>query len=102
MARVYASADVFVFPSRNETFGLVMLEAMACGTPVAAFPVDGPYEVLTSSTGRVVGGVLHTDLAEATRQALSIPRETARARADDFSWGKASQLFLSYVRQITV
>lgn len=102
LARVYASADVFVFPSRNETFGLVMLEAMACGTPVAAFPVDGPYEVLTSSTGKVVGGVLHTDLAEATRQALSVPRETARARADDFSWGKASQLFLSYVRQITV
>jgi glycosyltransferase involved in cell wall biosynthesis len=102
LARVYASADVFVFPSRNETFGLVMLEAMACGTPVAAFPVDGPYEVLTSSTGRVVGGVLHSDLAEATRQALSVPRETARARADDFSWTKASHLFLSYVRQITV
>ncbi|MEO0028655.1 MAG: GDP-mannose-dependent alpha-mannosyltransferase [Pseudomonadota bacterium] len=102
LARVYASADVFVFPSRNETFGLVMLEAMACGTPVAAFPVDGPYEVLTSSTGQVVGGVLHTDLAEATRQALSVPRETARARADDFSWAKASHLFLSYVRQITV
>jgi glycosyltransferase involved in cell wall biosynthesis len=102
LARVYASADVFVFPSRNETFGLVMLEAMACGTPVAAFPVDGPFEVLTSSSGRVVGGVLHSDLAEATRQALLIPRETARARAHDFSWGKASQLFLSYVRQITV
>jgi glycosyltransferase involved in cell wall biosynthesis len=102
LARVYASADVFVFPSRNETFGLVMLEAMACGTPVAAFPVDGPFEVLTSSSGRVVGGVMHSDLAEATRQALLIPRETARERAHDFSWGKASQLFLSYLRQITV
>jgi glycosyltransferase involved in cell wall biosynthesis len=51
LAKVYASADVFVFPSRNETFGLVMLEAMACGTPVAAYPVDGPIEVLTTNSG---------------------------------------------------
>jgi glycosyltransferase involved in cell wall biosynthesis len=102
LARVYASADVFVFPSRNETFGLVMLEAMACGTPVAAFPVDGPFEVLTASSGDVLGGVLHPDLAEATRQALQVPRQSARDRAYDFSWERASQLFVSYVRQITV
>ena len=51
LARVYAAADVFVFPSRNETFGLVMLEAMACGTPVAAYPVDGPLQVLGAETG---------------------------------------------------
>lgn len=102
LANVYASADVFVFPSRNETFGLVMLEAMACGTPVAAFPVDGPFEVLTEASGLVMGGVLHHDLAEATRQALNIPRETARDRAHTFSWERASHLFISYVRQITV
>jgi glycosyltransferase involved in cell wall biosynthesis len=102
LASVYASADVFVFPSRNETFGLVMLEAMACGTPVAAFPVDGPFEVLTTESGQVQGGVLHSDLAEATRLALLIPRESARARSHDFSWTKASQLFVSYVRQISV
>ena len=102
LAKIYAAADVFVFPSRNETLGLVMLEAMACGTPVAAYPVDGPLEVLTEASGQVSGGVLHADLAEATRQALSIPRATARARAYDFSWEKASQLFVSYVRQITV
>jgi glycosyltransferase involved in cell wall biosynthesis len=102
LAKIYAAADVFVFPSRNETFGLVMLEAMACGTPVAAYPVDGPLEVLTEASGQVSGGVLHTDLAEATRQALNIPRATARARAYDFSWERASQLFVSYVRQITV
>ena len=102
LAIVYASADVFVFPSRNETFGLVMLEAMACGTPVAAFPVDGPFEVLTTESGQVQGGVLHSDLAEATRLALLIPRESARARSHDFSWTKASQLFVSYVRKISV
>lgn len=102
LASVYASADVFVFPSRNETFGLVMLEAMACGTPVAAFPVDGPFEVLTTESGQVQGGVLHSDLAEATRLALLIPRESARARSHDFSWTKASQLFVSYVRKISV
>ena len=51
LAEVYASADVFVFPSRSETFGLVMLEAMACGTPVAAFPVEGPREVLGAHEG---------------------------------------------------
>ena len=102
LASVYASADVFVFPSRHETFGLVMLEAMACGTPVAAFPVDGPFEVLTAESGQVIGGVLHPDLSEATRLALAVPREAARARADDFSWESASYLFVSYVRQITV
>lgn len=102
LARVYAAADVFVFPSRNETFGLVMLEAMACGTPVAAFPVDGPFEVLTSASGQVMGGVLHADLAEATQQALATPRKTARARAYDFSWQRASQVFVSHVRQIRV
>ena len=102
LARVYASADVFVFPSRNETFGLVMLEAMACGTPVAAFPVDGPLEVLSAPSGEMLGGVLHPDLAEATRQALQVPRQFARDRADTFGWGRASQLFISYLRQIKV
>lgn len=102
LASVYASADVFVFPSRNETFGLVMLEAMACGTPVAAFPVDGPFEVLTTQSGEVIGGVLHQDLSEATRQALEVPRIAARDRAYDFSWARASNLFVSYLRQMHV
>jgi glycosyltransferase involved in cell wall biosynthesis len=100
LAKIYASADVFVFPSRNETFGLVMLEAMACGTPVAAFPVDGPLEVLTETSGQVKGGVLNEDLAEATRLALTVPRETARSRAYDFSWSSATQLFISYLKPI--
>jgi hypothetical protein len=69
---------------------------------VAAFPVDGPFEVLTTESGQVQGGVLHPDLAEATRLALSIPREAIRARSQDFIWAKASQLFVSYVRKISV
>jgi glycosyltransferase involved in cell wall biosynthesis len=97
LAGVYAAADVFVFPSRHETFGLVMLEAMACGTPVAAYPVDGPMEVLHNPERpeRPVGGVLHTDLALAARMALQVPREQARAQALRFSWDEAARQFES-------
>lgn len=95
LAKVYRTADVFVFPSRHETFGLVMLEAMACGTPVAAYPVDGPQEVLMDhSTGEVQGGVLGDDLSIATQAALKVPRDLARNRAQDFSWEKATSLFV--------
>ncbi|MDB5963667.1 MAG: glycosyltransferase family 1 protein [Polaromonas sp.] len=93
LAKVYASADVFVFPSRSETFGLVMLEAMATGTPVAAFPVDGPLEVLGDRAGRCHGGVMEADLRQAWAAALQVPRHEARARALDFSWSRAAQLF---------
>jgi glycosyltransferase involved in cell wall biosynthesis len=96
LAKVYAAADVFVFPSRSETFGLVMLEAMACGTPVAAYPVDGPLEVLDTPVGHQ-GGVLHTDLKEAFAKALLVPREKARERALAFSWRAAGQLFQDYL-----
>lgn len=100
LAKVYASADVFSFPSKNETFGLVMLEAMACGTPVAAYPVDGPLEVLRHSThGPHVwqGGVLDQDLALASLEALKIARSEARAQALTFSWQEASVLFESHL-----
>jgi len=94
LARVYAAADVFVMPSRSETFGLVMLEAMASGTPVAAFPVEGPLEVVGSPP---CGGALHHDLASAWYQALAVPRHEARVRAQAFSWAHASQLFVRHL-----
>ena len=101
LARIYAAADVFVFPCRSETFGLVMLEAMACGTPVAAYPVDGPLEVLGQpqavDDGADRGGVMHDDLRQACHGALAISRYQARARALEFSWAQATQLFLGHL-----
>jgi glycosyltransferase involved in cell wall biosynthesis len=97
LVKVYSAADVFVFPSRSETFGLVMLEAMATGTPVAAYPVDGPLEVLSKAGGMddglYHGGVLDADLQQACYKALAVPRHEARLRALDFSWAHAAQLF---------
>ncbi|WBY02241.1 glycosyltransferase family 1 protein [Ramlibacter tataouinensis] len=100
LARVYAAADLFVFPSHADTFGLVMVEAMATGTPVAAFPVDGPLEVLgrrTPDGARAMGGAMHQDLQQACFEAMAVPRREARARALDFSWQHAAQLFAGFL-----
>ena len=97
LARVYAAADVFVFPSRSETFGLVMLEAMAAGTPVAAYPVDGPWQVLGADQGQMLGGVLDEDLQKAVQKALTVPRQAARERAQAFGWDAAAQGFVSHL-----
>ena len=90
LVRIYSAADAFVFPSRSETFGLVMLEAMACGTPVAAYPVAGPLDVIGTSSG----GVLHVDLRVAALAALSVPRDEARARALQFDWAPVCDQFI--------
>jgi glycosyltransferase involved in cell wall biosynthesis len=90
LARLYAASDVFVFPSRTDTFGLVLLEALACGTPIAAYPVQGPLDVL----GEADIAVLDEDLRAACLQALSIPREACRAFVFHRSWRAAAEQFL--------
>jgi glycosyltransferase involved in cell wall biosynthesis len=90
LVRYYASADVFVLPSRTETFGLVMLEALACGLPVAALPVPGPLDVI----GDCGAGVLDRDLRIAALGALRVPRELCRARALHYSWRACVEQFL--------
>jgi glycosyltransferase involved in cell wall biosynthesis len=90
LARAYAAADVFVFPSRTDTFGLVLLEALASGLPVAAYPVAGPLDVI----GAAPVGCLDEDLGRAARQALAIPPERCRAYALRFSWTASAQQFL--------
>jgi len=96
LARVYRSADVTVFPSVTDTFGLVLLESMACGTPVAAFPVAGPRDVVGTSAG----GVLDADLRRACLAALDVPREAARAQAERFTWAAATRQFLCALQPV--
>ncbi len=93
LAAHYAAADVFVFPSRTDTFGLVILEALASGVPVAAFPVQGPLDVL----GDAPAGVMDEDLAAACRRAQAIPPEIARAHAQKFTWEAAALQFLEHL-----
>lgn len=90
LARHYASGDVFVFPSRTDTFGLVLLEAMACGMPVAAYPVQGPLDVV----GHNGPGCLSDDLREAALGALRIDRDKAISHAQSFTWAKCTEQFL--------
>ncbi len=90
LARAYASADVFVFPSLTDTFGLVLLEALASGVPVAAFPVSGPLDVITDPSA----GALSHDLKAAALAALELDREAARNFALEFSWENSARQFL--------
>jgi glycosyltransferase involved in cell wall biosynthesis len=93
LAKVYAAADVFVFPSKTDTFGLVLLEAMACGLPVAAYPVTGPRDVI----GQSKAGVLHEDLRTACLGALELDRADALARARLFTWRAATEQFFGHL-----
>ncbi len=95
LARAYAGGDVFVFPSLTDTFGLVILEALACGTPVAAFPVTGPKDVLANAAGKV--GSVNADLRVAALDALDADRVACRAHAERYSWRACAEMFLSHL-----
>jgi glycosyltransferase involved in cell wall biosynthesis len=90
LAAMLSAADVFVFPSLTDTFGLAMIEALACGSPVAAFPVPGPIDVID----RGVTGVLDEDLGAAIRGALLLDRQVCAERAKAFTWEAATEQFL--------
>jgi glycosyltransferase involved in cell wall biosynthesis len=93
LAEVYSAADVFVFPSRTDTFGIVLLEALASGLPVAAYPVTGPADVI----GQAGVGVLDEDLRAATLAALQIPGERCRAFALSHGWRASARQFLDNI-----
>jgi len=93
IANIYQDCDYFVFPSKTDTFGLVLLEAMACGLPVAAYNVSGPMDVI----GKSKAGILRENLAEAVRGLESLSALNAIKHAKKFSWEKASENFFSYL-----
>ena len=93
LASYYQRSDVFVFPSRTDTFGLVLLEAMACGTPVAAFPVRGPIDVVKDPSA----GILNEDLREAALTALGLDRDDVRRYAERYSWERSTRQFASHL-----
>jgi glycosyltransferase involved in cell wall biosynthesis len=92
LADIYASADVFVFPSRTDTFGIVMIEAMASGLPVAAYPVPGPIDVVGPGAG-----VLDEDLRAACLKALTLSRDEAREHSMRFTWQESARQFLDNI-----
>jgi glycosyltransferase involved in cell wall biosynthesis len=89
LARYYANAEVFVFPSRWETFGIVMIEAMACGTPVAAYPCQGPQDVVDEG----ITGCLNNDLRQAVKDALALNRQQVWNSSQRWSWDRAWEIF---------
>lgn len=97
LASAYASADVFVFPSRTDTFGLVMIEALACGTPVAAYPVTGPVDVLTAESG-----AMDTDLDVAIASALRLDRAACAAYGRTFSWETSAHQFRAALAPLAI
>jgi glycosyltransferase involved in cell wall biosynthesis len=95
LARAYASCDVFVFPSLTDTFGIVLLEALASGLPIAAYPVMGPIDII----GDTGCGVLDNDLRTAALAALHIPKGRCRAHGERFTWRESARQFFSNIAQ---
>jgi glycosyltransferase involved in cell wall biosynthesis len=89
LAEYYANADVFVFPSRWETFGIVMIEAMACGTPVAAFPCDGPKDVIDDG----ITGYMDENLVDAVFMCMQLDREKVLEGSQRWTWDNAWKIF---------
>ena len=98
LAYYYANADVFVFPSRWETFGIVMIEAMACGTPVAAYPCQGPEDVVEQG----VTGFLEEDLATAVHRCIGLSRDRVLAGSQKWSWQRAWEIFRDNLLPVTL
>jgi len=96
LAEIYAAADAFVFPSRTDTFGLVLLEALASGLPVAAFPVAGPRDVI----GAAPVGILSEDLQGACLAALKIPREACVDFAAGHTWQASARVFIEHAMNL--
>jgi glycosyltransferase involved in cell wall biosynthesis len=96
LAEIYSAADVFVFPSRTDTFGLVLLEALASGLPIAALPVSAPRDVI----GHAPVGVLDCDLRHACLEALNLSREACRTFAQSMTWDESARRFLSHIRKV--
>src|SRR5262245_20238023 len=96
LARYFAASDVFVFPSRTDTFGLVMLEALASGIPVAAYPVPGPKDVIGNSQV----GVLSEDLGQAAVRCLKISPSICREFAVQFSWKACAESFVRHLEPV--
>jgi glycosyltransferase involved in cell wall biosynthesis len=94
LAALYAMGDVFVFPSLTDTFGLVLLEALASGVPVAAYPVTGPRDII----GRSAAGVVDEDLRKAALACLELSSSDARARAMEFSWQACARQFMDAIQ----
>ncbi len=105
LASIYASADVFVFPSKTDTFGLVMLEALACGVPVAGYPVQGPVDVIGADGRGPNGqlkraiGCLRTDLGDAIKGAERLSREDAAIYGAQFCWDTCTDQFVTGIAQ---
>lgn len=98
LAACFASSDVFVFPSLTDTFGLVIIEAQASGTPVAAYDVPGPKDTIPGSNA----GILGDDLAEAARAARGLSREDCRKHAEKFSWRACAETFINNLAPLPV